>query len=225
MKWILIPFSNENPYLRYSSIKYWIKRKFSNNSANITVRFSYTHWTFFSYKIWKRKAIAYQFFLAKKRTLTLHTTSIPLQSVQVPQTKFPFRAEKLFRHFCVTIRLIKWTPEQPPGWELYSEREFCSEHLDWLLCLIWMHINDTWLFLWNIKNIMQYTINTQTHVWCPFVLWFFSFFFSSFFFCSKEKKWQCQVEKERNLILCHKVPSITSSRSKRIEKKGRWKNL
>lgn len=62
MKWILIPFSNENPYLRYSSIEYWIKRKFSNNSANITVRFSYSHWTFFSYKIWKRKAIAYQFF-------------------------------------------------------------------------------------------------------------------------------------------------------------------
>lgn len=71
MKWILIPFSNENPYLRYSSIEYWIKRKFSNNSVNITVRFSYTHWTFFSYKIWKRKAIAYQFFFGKETNTSI----------------------------------------------------------------------------------------------------------------------------------------------------------
>lgn len=53
----------------------------------------------------------------------------------------------------------------------------------------------------------------------------FLFFSQVSFSAQRKKKWQCQVEKERNLILCHKVPSITSSRSKRIEKKGRWKNL
>lgn len=124
----------------------------------------------------EEKSYCIPIFLAKKRTLPLQATSIPLQSVQVLQTEFPFRAEILFRHLFVTIRLIKWTPEQPPGWKHYSE--FCSEHLDWLLCLIWMHINDTWYFLWNVMYIMQHT-NTRLMSICfvNFLLFFLKFLF------------------------------------------------